>query len=114
MIKILDRGYISITPESLFWKEANKELQEPLLEIKNPEATIYLIEEDFWDNESILKKYYKGILEAEMRQVDTTGTLKLKELSIENIHDYFNIEFGNLVVDLEQKPIQITKDDLSN
>lgn len=114
MIKILNRGYISVTPKTPFWEEVEKVNQSQIINYKNSEATIYLIEEDFWDDEVILKKHFKKIILSEKRQVDTTGELKLAQISFENIRDYFDISLGNLVIDYEDKPLQITKDDLSN
>ena len=53
MIKILNRGYISVTPKTPFWEEVEKVNQSQIINYKNSEATIYLIEEDFWDDEVI-------------------------------------------------------------
>jgi hypothetical protein len=112
MIKILNRGFISVKPKTLFYKEAEKELQEKLMHISEPEATIYLIEEDFWDNESVLKKNYKKILECEKRQLSPSKKLELTEIKVDCLNDFFTFSFGNLVVDNEQNGISITKDDL--
>ena len=114
MIKILNRGFISVKPKTLFYKEAEKELQEKLMHIAEPEATIYLIEEDFWDNESVLKKNYKKILECEKRQLSPSKKLELTEIKVDCLNDFFTFSFGNLVVDNEQNGISITKDDLSD
>ena len=59
MIKILNRGFISVTPKPSFYDEAAKEMDVDIVHFENPEPTIYLIEEDFWDNQSILKKHFK-------------------------------------------------------
>ena len=56
-MKILNRGFISVTPKPNFIKEFSQgEQTDHMLMPKVPEATIYLIEEDFWDDEIILKK----------------------------------------------------------
>jgi hypothetical protein len=112
MIKILNRGFISVKPKTLFYIEVEKELQEKLMHISEPEATIYLIEEDFWDNESVLKKNYKKILECEKRQLSPSKKLELTEIKVDCLNDFFTFSFGNLVVDNEQNGISITKDDL--
>lgn len=114
MIKILNRGFISVTPKTSFYDEVLKELPETTMFHKNPEATIYLIEEDFWDNESVLKKHYKKILTSEKRQLSPTKKIELRQVTIDNIHDYFVFSFGNLVVDNDNDGITITKDDLSD
>jgi hypothetical protein len=114
MIKILNRGFISVTPKTSFYDEALKELPETTIFHQNSEATIYLIEEDFWDNESVLKKHYKKILTSEKRQLSPTKNIELSQVTIDNIHDYFIFSFGNLVIDNENGGITITKDDLSD
>ena len=114
MIKILNRGYISVTPKTSFYHEVLKELPETNILHQNSEATIYLIEEDFWDNESVLKKHYKKILISEKRQLSPKKKIELSHITIDNIHDFFTFSFGNLVVDNEKDGITITKDDLSD
>ena len=58
-MKILNRGFISIKPTNLYIDWKLNQSQEELIEPENPEATIYLIEEEFWDDEIILNKYFK-------------------------------------------------------
>ena len=65
MIKILNRGFISVTPKPFFYEEAAKEMNEEMFTFINAEPTIYLIEEDFWDNETVLKKHFKKIIATE-------------------------------------------------
>ncbi len=114
MIKILNRGFISVTPKSSFYDEVAKELDDFTAEFTNPEPTIYLIEEDFWDNESVLKKHSKKILSCEKRQLSPMHQLELAEITAEKMNQYFTLSFGNLVIDNEESGIELTKDDLSN
>ena len=93
-----------------FWHYlANK-----ILTFINAEPTIYLIEEDFWDNETVLKKHFKKIIATEKRQLNPSHNLKLDQINIENVGEYFTFRFGNLVIDNEDSGIESTKDDLSN
>ena len=114
MIKILNRGFISVTPKRTFYEEVAKELDNSIAEFTNPEPTIYLIEEDFWDNESVLKKHFKKILSCEKRQLSPMHQIELTEIKAENLNQFFTFGFGNLVIDNEDKGIEVTKDDLSN
>jgi hypothetical protein len=114
MIKILNRGFISVTPKPSFYDEAAKEMDADIVHFENPEPTIYLIEEDFWDNQSILKKHFKKIIACEKRQLSPANKLELADVNAENLTHYFTFSFGNLVVDNEDKGIELTKDDLSN
>ncbi|MBG39078.1 MAG: hypothetical protein CL857_04065 [Cryomorphaceae bacterium] len=114
MIKILNRGFISVTPKPFFYEEAAKEMNKEILTFINAEPTIYLIEEDFWDNETVLKKHFKKIIASEKRQLNPSHNLTLDQINIENAEDYFIFRFGNLVIDNEDSGIESTKDDLSN
>ena len=114
MIKILNRGFISVTPKPSFYEEVDKELDNPIIEFTSPEPTIYLIEEDFWDNQVVLKKHFKKIISCEKRQLSPLQQLELTEIKAENINQYFTFSFGNLVIDNEESGIELTKDDLSN
>lgn len=114
MIKILDRGFISVAPKPSFYQEVAKEMNEAILEFTNPEPTIYLIEEGFWDNEMILKKHFKKIISSEKRQLSPSIHLVLPQIKAENAEEYFTFSFGSLVIDNEDRGIEITKDDLSN
>ncbi|MBL6668209.1 MAG: hypothetical protein ACJ0F1_04050 [Crocinitomicaceae bacterium] len=114
MIKILNRGFISVTPNPSFYEEVAKEMNDEILEFMNPEPTIYLIEEDFWDNETLLKKHFKKIISCEKRQLSPSQNLELHQINAENLDQYFTFSFGNLVIDNEDKGIEVTKDDLSN
>jgi len=114
MIKILNRGFISVTPKPFFYEAAAKEMNEEVFTFKNAEPTIYLIEEDFWDNETVLKKHFKKIIATEKRQLNPSHNLKLDQINIENVGEYFTFRFGNLVIDNEDSGIESTKDDLSN
>jgi len=114
MIKILNRGFISVTPKPFFYEEAAKEMNKEILTFINAEPTIYLIEEDFWDNETVLKKHFKKIIASEKRQLNPSHNLRLDQINIENAEDYFVFRFGNLVIDNEDSGIESTKDDLSN
>ena len=114
MIKILNRGFISVSPKPSFYQEAAKEIDDFIAEFTNPEPTIYLIEEDFWDNEMVLKKHFKKIISSEKRQQSPSQHLELPQIKAENADQYFTFSFGNMVIDNEDKGIEITKDDLSN
>jgi len=113
-MKILNRGFISVTPKPNFIKEFSQyEKTDHILMPKIPEATIYLIEEDFWDDEIVLKKYYKRIVKAELRQIDSDKNTE-NQIDSDNFHSYFETSMGNLVFDLENKSIEQFTDDESN
>tara|TARA_B100001287_G_scaffold262348_1_gene252175 strand:+ start:4205 stop:4549 length:345 start_codon:yes stop_codon:yes gene_type:complete len=114
MIKILNRGFISVSPKSSFYLEVAKEIDDFTTDLANPEPTIYLIEEDFWDNDMVLKKNFKKIVSSEKRQLSPSQHLELPKIKPENADHYFTFSFGNLVIDNEDGGIESTIDDLSN
>lgn len=111
-MKILNRGFISVKPttEFLNWKksQANEELIEPDI----AEATVYLIEDEFWDEEEILKKYFKKIAKHEFQNCLETINSIPKIESVEDFFKYFTVEFGTLVFDILKIPINSEKIEL--
>ena len=60
-MRIVNRGYLSVLPGEKFWEWANANCQEDNLLFQNDEPSIYLIEEDFWEEESVITAYYSKI-----------------------------------------------------
>lgn len=110
-MKVLNRGFISVSPKPVFISELLKDSEANRLTPNHPEPSIYLIEEDFWDDEAILKKYYKRIINAEIKQYELENNAQQLDINFENIRDYFNISLGSMVFDLELRPIERLKDD---
>lgn len=104
-MKILNRGFISVKPKTPFlnWKAAISD--EEIIDSENLEATIYLIEDDFWEDDLMIKKYYKKIASQEFYSIseDKANWPDLKE---ENFQNYFEISCGTFVVDLLKNPIE--------
>ena len=48
------------------------------------------------------------------RATETSQHLELPQIKAENADQYFTFCFGNMVIDNEDKGLEITKDDLSN
>ena len=105
-MKVLNRGYIIVSPKSIFFHELTPKANNDYLVSEEPEPSIYLIEEDFWDDETVLKKYYKRIVLSEMSQLETSDANLLGKISFENIHDYFKITMGSLVFDIDERPLE--------
>ena len=105
-MKVLNRGYIIVSPKSIFFNELTPQAKNYYLVSEEPEPSIYLIEEDFWDDETVLKKYYKRIVHSEMSQLETIDPHLLGKIKFENIHEYFKITMGSLVFDLDERPLE--------
>ena len=105
-MKVLNRGYIIVSPKSIFFNELTPQSNIDYLVSEEPEPSVYLIEEDFWDDETVLKKYYKRIVHSEMSQLETKDAHLLGKIKFENIHEYFKITMGSLVFDLDERPLE--------
>lgn len=105
-MKVLNRGYIIVSPKSIFFNELTPQSNIDYLVSEEPEPSVYLIEEDFWDDETVLKKYYKRIVHSEMSQLETKDAHLLGKIKFENIHEYFKITMGNMVFDLDERSLE--------
>ena len=105
-MKVLNRGYIIVSPKSIFFNELTPQSNIDYLVSEEPEPSVYLIEEDFWDDETVLKKYYKRIVHSEMSQLETKDAHLLGKIKFENIHEYFKITMGSLVFDLDERSLE--------
>ena len=110
-MKVLNRGFIIVSPKPVFIHEAHANSDAAILSPDHPEPSIYLIEEDFWDDETVLKKYLKRIVNAEIKQLGNENESFALKIKFDNIHDYFNISLGSLVFDLDDRPIERLTDD---
>ena len=104
-MKVLNRGYIIVSPKSIFFHELTPQANNDYLVSEEPEPSVYLIEDDFWDDETVLKKYYKRIVHSEMSQLETKDAHLLGKIKFENIHEYFKITMGSLVFDLDERSL---------
>ena len=105
-MKVLNRGYVIVSPKSIFFNELTPQANNDYLVSEEPEPSVYLIEENFWDDETVLKKYYKRIVHSEMSQLETKDTHLLGKIKFENIHEYFKITMGSLVFDLDERSLE--------
>lgn len=96
-MKFVNRGYISVTPKAKFiaWASENDEEGQEFLE---SESTVYLIEDDFFDDETVLKGHFKNIFMNELSAVTENEEL-YPEIKFENFNEYFKIEMGTTVFD---------------
>lgn len=88
-----------VTPKQDFIDWANKN-DEDYSDLTNNEASVYLIEEDFYDDEPVLKANFKKIFVNELMAVSEDES-SYPEISLENFTNYFNVELGSTVFDAE-------------
>ena len=96
-----DIGVVGASPNSLVYKNGEKS---HLIDTTN-ESSCYLIEEDFWEEDLLLEKYYKKISKQEFYPI--TQDAENWPL-LDNPADfmiYFNVQFGTFVYDLLVKDL---------
>ena len=105
-MKVLNRGYIIVSPKSIFFNELTPQANIDYLVSEEPEPSVYLIEEDFWDDETVLKNITKELSIAKCRNWKQKMLILLGKIKFENIHEYFKITMGSLVFDLDERPLE--------
>ena len=101
----MNRGFIFVRPKKTFVDWA-KEIDADLVMDEHAEGSIYLIEEEFWDDELVLKQYAKKIASQEFSSIieDNAFWPKWKELI--EFEKFFSIEMGCTCIDLLKEPLQ--------
>ena len=98
-MKIVNRGYLTVTPTKLFIDWANKN-DEEFSDLISSEASIYLIEDDFYDDEPVLKSNFKNVFLNELQAV-TEDESTYPEIKFEVFNDWFTVALGASVFDAE-------------
>ena len=105
-MKIINRGFICVTPTPLFIAWALKYSDEVQFFTNNPEPSIYLVEDDFWEDAIILEKYFKKIAEAEFKAI-CSDEEKFPIISNEDEFIlYFSSSIGTIVHDLLKENLE--------
>lgn len=100
----LNRSYARIAPQQRFWDLIQHHTQDAEF-LQFHEPTLYLIEEEFWDESAFLSKNFQKIAQFEFEQHLTLE--QLAEHLPKDVTQFlalFEIEFGSTVVDLIAKP----------
>jgi len=103
-MKFVNRGYIIVRPKEAFIVWAN-ENDADYSNLEDNEPNVYLIEEDFYDDEQVLKQYFKGIFENELFSV-TDKDSKFPPIKWEVFNEWFSVRLGATVFDAEETPLQ--------
>lgn len=100
----LNRSYARITPKQPFWDLVRQHTQDAEFQ-QFHEATLYLIEEEFWDEAAFKEKYFLKIARFEFEQhIDLDNIANQLPKTQPQFMELFDIEFGSTVVDLLAKP----------
>jgi hypothetical protein len=109
---ILNRGQIVVFPTENFQNWAKQNSEEDLFFSSQAEPSVYLIEEEFWEDELIIEKYRKKILKREFSEIcpDDSKWPTIKDN--EQFRYYFNVFLGLVVVDLLESDLTCEEMDL--
>lgn len=110
-MKLLNRGFLCVKHKQAFWDWANQYAPEDLTfsEDDETEASIYLIQEDFFEVEPILEKQFKKIFKTELESVTTDESVWPEKLTMDLFLSWFDVEFGTSVFDLEKEDLVAEK-----
>jgi len=100
--KTINRSYIKVTPNPEFWEIIKRNTTDHEF-IAFHEPTIYLLEEEIWDEQHALERNFKTIAGYEFEQHLEEFDPALLPLHHEAFMVLFTVEFGSTVVDLLPK-----------
>lgn len=109
---ILNRGQIVVFPTENFQNWAKQNSEEDLFFSSQAEPSVYLIEEEFWDDELITEKYRKKILKREFSEICSDDSKWPIIKDNEQFRSYFNVFLGLIVVDLLESDLTCEEMDL--
>ena len=100
----LNRSYARVIPKQPFWDLIQHHSQDTEFQ-QFHEPTLYLIEEEFWDESTFLEKNFLKIARFEFEQhVDSENMADQVPKNAPQFLELFDIEFGSTIVDLIGKP----------
>lgn len=103
-MKFVNRGYIIVRPKEAFTVWANQN-DADFSDLEDNEANVYLIQEDFYDDEVVLKEYFKEIFMNELLAV-TDNESKFPPIRWEVFTEWLDVTLGATVFDAESKALQ--------
>ena len=111
-MNILNRGQIDIFPTENFQQWAIKNSDEELFLTSQAEPSVYLIEEEFWEDELVIEKYRKRIMRREFSEISSDDSKWPIVKDNEQFRFYFNAFLGLIVVDLLETDLTCEEMDL--
>jgi hypothetical protein len=111
-MKLVNRGFLAVTPKQAFWNWANKiegEFEMEFNEQDEIEPTMYLITEDFMDVEPVIEQNFKKIFKAELMAITDEESKWPEERPIELFQEWFKVSAGSMVFDLDKSDLKVEK-----
>jgi hypothetical protein len=106
-MKIINRGYISVTPLKPFHEWVGTfEDEDDMGQDELQEPNIYLITEDFFDVEPIIEQHFKKIFANELSMITENEEDWPQDRNMEVFLQWFQLDFGTTVFDVEKSDIK--------
>lgn len=100
-MKIVNRGYLIVQPKEAFIEWATK--QEPEMDLFGElEPSVYLVEEDFFEDEPIIEQNFKKIFFNELEAVSEDEDT-YPEVNRANFDEWFSVSVGSAVYDAQKE-----------
>lgn len=109
-MQIINRGFLILKPKQPFLNWASQ-LDEDMNFDENDEVegSSFLIEEDFFEIEPVIEKHFKKIFKHELSMVTDDEKMWPKSMTMEVFLEWFSIDFGSIVIDLEKSDLKSEK-----
>ena len=105
LMNIVNRGFIFVKPKNPFVSWAQSNHPEIVID-ENAEGSVYLIEEDFWDDDLVLQQYAKKIAQQEFSSIIEDQNVWPQWNDLDEFEAFFSIEMGCTCIDLRNEPLQ--------
>lgn len=107
-MKMINRGFLMVRPQQAFIDWAMQQDEELFLD-QDMEANIYLVEEDFFEEEPVIEANFKKIFLNELEAV-TDDESRYPAIKMEVFQTWFKVSAGNSVFDCEKDNIRAYED----
>ena len=106
-MKLVNRGFLTVIPKQSFWEWANTfEADLEFSEGDDFEPNVYLITEDFMEIEPVIEQSFKKIFKNELSMITENEEDWPETLTLEVFLDWFAINIGSTVFDLEKSDLK--------
>jgi hypothetical protein len=100
-MNLVNRGFIFIKPKPSFIAWA-RQIDPEILIDEHAEGSVYLVEEEFWDDDLLLQNYAKKIANNEFYSITADEQRWIEWSEISEFEELFWIEIGCTCIDLRK------------
>jgi len=105
-MNFVNRGYLSVSPKQPFIDWVNTFERDITLSLEyDNESSVYLISDDFIDEEPVIKQHFKNVFRNELSAITYEQLNWPPIISLELFLEWFDVKLGSMVFDLEKSNI---------